>query len=879
MGVGLLALVPVSIVLSDDVARWGVVKHVGYRLQTNAIENAFYRRFLELMQAKESANLNLPKLEVSISEKKLKALLDKMPESMKAWQKGSLEGLGYSGRMKLRLAGDSNPDNFIGKRKSFRIKVPKDAEILGSRKFILKPSVNRSAEHQALTYLVAESLGVLAPVTIPVNLIVNGNSWGAYFLREVLDERFLRNRNILPGEIYKGDRSGKLTSAESDIYPLGLFNQTSNWKKLSRLNRLREDDFSVLQRSLAELWNLGNGPGVGDQVFPSRWDLDSWARYAVLEAVTGHTRQDLLHNQRLLFDDQLGRFFPVVWDYEMRISDRDGTTPRVFDSRSPIVFRLLRLPDFHEIYLAMLLDLYRDSKNGKCVFTYLCEDAGQTGHIFGSGEAFSEIGDPLRSRELLNFYISSLVGTEVKQKLLDIWKSEIHHFVQHSETDETSISVGKNCMALSTAAHDIVDQVKVKWSGVTEWADLPFFSLRANEFNRGPPNCELSQLPDCLLVGSTESERREYSIPLFQNTALDSVHLSFRSGAEVEVNGWIEDPDLICAIAPNSGLNDATRPNVVLGPGELKINKTRVFHTPTKILPGTTILLSGGASLIFRDQVEMLGTETEPIVFRPDPNSSDRSWGVVAIIGANTANSTILNVDISGGGVSHIESIKFLGMLSIHDSRNLLLEGLELFDNKAGDDALHLVYVKDSVIRDIRIHKVLADAIDVDIGENIVFDTIQIENAGNDCLDLMTSTVVVKRSLLKGCGDKALSVGERSTLLIAESSIENSTTGVAAKDESLAIMVDVKFSNNSEDVTEARKNLAYRYKGRAAIAESGAPTWRWFQDHLESAFPNEMIDSMFRADSTDSHVQGQLEDRLFRVGAQAGYVGVFAPQF
>ena len=53
VGVGLLALVPVSIVLSDDVARWGVVKHVGYRLQTNAIENAFYRRFLELMQAEE----------------------------------------------------------------------------------------------------------------------------------------------------------------------------------------------------------------------------------------------------------------------------------------------------------------------------------------------------------------------------------------------------------------------------------------------------------------------------------------------------------------------------------------------------------------------------------------------------------------------------------------------------------------------------------------------------------------------------------------------------------------------------------------------------------------------------------------------------------
>ena len=100
--------------------------------------------------------------------------------------------------------------------------------------------------------------------------------------------------------------------------------------------------------------------------------------------------------------------------------------------------------------------------------------------------------------------------------------------------------------------------------------------------------------------------------------------------------------------------------------------------------------MNDGASLIFRNKLILSGTEKEPIFIKP--NSSDSIWGTIALQGIKTKGSRIENVVISGGSGYESANNKYSGMLSIHDTKDILLENITLKDNHIFDDIVHFVY-------------------------------------------------------------------------------------------------------------------------------------------------------------------------------------------
>ena len=75
-----------------------------------------------------------------------------------------------------------------------------------------------------------------------------------------------------------------------------------------------------------------------------------------------------------------------------------------------------------------------------------------------------------------------------------------------------------------------------------------------------------------------------------------------------------------------------------------------------------------------------------------------------------------------------------------------------------------------------------------------------VQNAKNDCLDLMMSEVKIQNSKLIGCGDKGISVGENSKINIQNLSIKNSNIGLAAKDNSKITAKNMTFKNNNTQI-------------------------------------------------------------------------------
>ena len=152
------------------------------------------------------------------------------------------------------------------------------------------------------------------------------------------------------------------------------------------------------------------------------------------------------------------------------------------------------------------------------------------------------------------------------------------------------------------------------------------------------------------------------------------------------------------------------------------------------------------------------------------------------------------------GGKLKDWSIKFIGLTDgkINNeqsfNQNLLTGCLTLLDLNVDnvsievdgalcEDGVNLVRVNGD-INNVVVNHVLSDALDVDFSK-LNFNKIIIKDGGNDCIDLSYGDYHINHTDLSDCKEKAISVGEKSTLTINSAKISNSNIGVAAKDSSV----------------------------------------------------------------------------------------------
>ena len=131
------------------------------------------------------------------------------------------------------------------------------------------------------------------------------------------------------------------------------------------------------------------------------------------------------------------------------------------------------------------------------------------------------------------------------------------------------------------------------------------------------------------------------------------------------------------------------------------------------------------------------------------------------------------------------------GCLLISDSvvENISIEG----SGSACEDAVNFLRT-DGNIKLLKVTSSSYDAIDADFS-NLNFKKIIVENSGNDCLDLSYGKYSVIDVFMNNCGDKGISVGEKSLLNLQGGIIQNIEIGVASKDQSLANIKNLEIIN------------------------------------------------------------------------------------
>ncbi len=131
------------------------------------------------------------------------------------------------------------------------------------------------------------------------------------------------------------------------------------------------------------------------------------------------------------------------------------------------------------------------------------------------------------------------------------------------------------------------------------------------------------------------------------------------------------------------------------------------------------------------------------------------------------------------------------GAVTFHES-DVRIESSAFTGNQA-EDALNVI--RGAV--EIRGSSFLAsagDAVDLDFGQGII-STSTFEDTGGDALDISASKLRVSDTRFRRVKDKAISVGEGSTLIGSRLSIDEAFIAIASKDASTATLIDSRIEN------------------------------------------------------------------------------------
>ncbi len=96
-------------------------------------------------------------------------------------------------------------------------------------------------------------------------------------------------------------------------------------------------------------------------------------------------------------------------------------------------------------------------------------------------------------------------------------------------------------------------------------------------------------------------------------------------------------------------------------------------------------------------------------------------------------------------------------------------------------------------IQSLKISNASADGLDLDFSD-INIENVSILNAKNDCIDFSQGNYKIGSGIFKNCGDKGISVGEKSTFLAQDLQIISTNVGISSKDSSISNVSSLKVN-------------------------------------------------------------------------------------
>ncbi|MFC1610865.1 CotH kinase family protein [Myxococcota bacterium] len=808
------------------------------------------RRFLI---AERPDNSSLPTFELSLTREALTALAnDPIREGKGSYVAAYLRKDGvHEGRVRYR---GRRHWHWLASQKSMKVRVDKGDLVDGVRVFNLINDVTPFGLEEEIILDLAREHGLLTPEYHPVWVRLNNTDMGVYRYEAQPAEGLIRRAGRMPGSIYSGNKKG--TGPQQGVGE--LFDDVDGWQKASWKTVEEEGDLTELERLLEA---VGNTTHTQFREFAHHeLDLDKLALFDALDVVFGGDQHDFLSNHKYLFDAYRGRYEPIAWNF--RAFTHDPTFNLV---ENPMLLRLKGLPEYLWLRDRKVYELLIGPASAPAIRARVDERFEAMRPDLEADPYWDAYKLLARASQFHRFMVRPmntgrwLLAAQAELRRYSRRTRFLLNALEKPRLELVSRALGSQLVAIDTSvsghAAYVLREVTPSGACAGSYRILADANLngkpdssdpvvgggilgsptKVTRYNTLAPGVRLTARPEAEFKHGTVVAERATRTYRYLVTTTGCAPETGTMELENLVTGALErryfdvtrepQPDAPVPLVnleaahtvpaltageesphPWSFPPDPILTEVVIGPGDVIIDQTRVFesHQTVRILAGTGVVLGPETSLIFHGPVHIEGTSDAPVsITAADTNAT---FGGIVLLGPATAGSRVSHLQIVGGSHPKYRALDTPSLVNIYDTADIRLERVEISGATESDDLIHATYVDDLRLHEVTLRGAPVDALDIE------FSTARVRGArifspGDECLDLMGSKIRVVDSLLVGCPNSALSAGEETELTVHGVVIADARVGVLSKNSStvrisrsMVYRSDTALRTNKRDV-------------------------------------------------------------------------------
>ena len=699
------------------------------------------------------------------------------------WAKGRIgfSNIDKNFKAKFRLKGTMS-DNWKDEngKWSYRVKLKGEGGYDGLREFSLfRPSVG-SGVLEWLFQKIAEREGVLGLNTKLVELTLNGNNLGYYYLQEHYSKSLIEKNNRREGPIVGYKKERLVESWHFDPNTLLEVNglMISDIDISGNYNKLKDNQKELYNYAISGLEDLRSGKRKPSDIL----DVDMMAKLLAIRAIIASSELDW-KDVKFYYNPLSSKLEPIA-----REAHAEG--------------------DLYDWWYRGRRSLDVRRHDGHTTFADI---------IFSDEVIYNRYMHYLRSYQALN-----IVDMVVEENYREYGK--IIAAMSVNNNGERWLEVVKTRSRKIAAALGYTNPASIFVSDSGQ--------IFMRNFQNFPITIKAVYVDGKKIVNDSYGFVVEGKIndePYYDK----KVPISVGEGAggrriEVEYALYGDDKNKISIARPKplvegSSVDETRYVDYFVEKGDTLVNKSpnvvisKTIVTPDDKLvyfsPGSSIVFTSQGQLIAKNGIMLDGNSENRISVQ---STEDSVLGGIFVIESDNR-SVIQYADFFNLKSVSLPGAVITGSVNFYKS-DVDIRHSSFSKNLVQDDYIN-IFNSEFSMYNVGIIDSYLDSIDIDFSRGS-FDNVRVINSGNDGIDLSGSVVSMKDVEVDKSNDKALSVGEASSVDAREISISNSNIAVAVKDGSIFKSNIVNLDANQYDFAAFVKKEEY---GPATIIVNQAP--------------------------------------------------------
>jgi hypothetical protein len=678
---------------------------------------------------------------------------------------------------KIRLKGDLNDHWLSAKRMSLRITLKDDQTIFGINKFSIHKPYSRQYPYEHAFQNALRANGNLGAQHDFAKVTLNGESWGIMNVEENISKQLLEKSGLKDSLVFRfsnDDKWLKYNRQFEDSYP---FFRYSDPKLIATVDQQSKYFTDLIQRKrftyILEQRLKKNHSHL--------YSLEPHMKALLAALVWNNTHTLSDSNSRYYFNPYILALEPITMDQGMFsylpnhfIGMDRGKLTEVYSQVLLSAKQNIKIDSYLEFMHKFSQNLELELNK----FThYFPMDAYKTKDVILKNIEFLEENKGMLKQWFLDFELAD-DETNFVRKPTDFEARAFNEHLHVRHYDDGRLMVFNllpEAVELNQVIHKGVeiDMIPISIPGYSNNSYEPF-EIKTN------------------ILGIQDNSIKIVSSYLGNIKVIDAY--------PTLISEDIFNPLLVSTAHNFDFIANTSDGNWKISAGEWVVDKPLVVFGDILFAEGAKLKFSDNAYLVVKGGMRVLGSPSSPVVFE----SIDSHWKGIYVLGSPISKSFIKNAVFKNtSGVND-------GLLSLTGGINFYAGTVKmdavLFQLSSAEDSLNIVNAEID-IANVSIINSFSDGFDCDYCKGKITNSL-FDGMGGDGLDFSTSSVSLNNLSFKNIKDKALSVGEASSIKISNTSMQNIGVGIAAKDGSYASATNIAISNYAlhAAMTYSKKN-------------------------------------------------------------------------